>query len=160
MTNLFFTAILGLQLLIVAVYDARHMRIPDISNLFLANTGVAAVWLINQVDIYDAIGGMLFGLTLFALLRLTYFRVRGTHGLGLGDVKFAGAAGVLTGFSGFSVFVFLSCLTALSFVFLRSLVLKKPVKNTDCLPFGPFLATGLFVCWTLRPWLDSRLFAV
>ncbi|MEM8863320.1 MAG: A24 family peptidase [Chloroflexota bacterium] len=128
--------------LAIAIVDFISLRIPDVLNCLLAATGFA--WQIMNgsssllLQIFYSIGLLIF----FYLIRVWHFASAEKQGLGLGDVKMAGAAGLWISPLNFPVFVFLSSSTGLLF----ALIKLGRAKSTK-IPFGPFLALGLFLTW-------------
>lgn len=116
------------------VTDLRDMIIPDESVLLLFVTGSLWRWL-YRLSVQEALCGILTGLCFLGLIR---FLSRG--GMGLGDVKLAGALGVWLGGSGMAVCLILAFLaggmTGLMLWF------GKRVEPGSQIPFGPFLALG------------------
>jgi leader peptidase (prepilin peptidase) / N-methyltransferase len=128
----------------IAVVDARERIIPDWANAALGGAGlVLAGW--GDLDglwAAAAQGAVSFGL--FWAFRSLYRRVRGVQGLGFGDVKFLGAAGIWIGLGGLAPLLLLACLSALAVVAIARLR-GAAITGRFALPFGPFLAFGLAV---------------
>ena len=124
--------------------DFRRMIIPDALNFALAAAGLAyqglttpdALWL------HAAAGAGLFAV--FWLVRRVHAAATGRIGLGLGDVKMAGASAIWIGPWNLPLFVFLSSFVALVFA-LGSQLRDGKSPATARRPFGPFLAAGLLL---------------
>jgi len=133
----------------VAVSDMRRMTIPDPLNLLLAAGGFAFQLWRNQMPAYAV---LMFPAALFLgflALRLWFARSRGTAGLGLGDVKMAGASAFWISPWNLTLYLLFSCTGALLFVlylYLRGGRIDLKMK----VPFGPFLGLGLMVTWVLE----------
>ena len=145
-------------LLLMSLIDFRLKIIPDQINVFLLVLGIALAALkyfdffthtsflgkdsllfnISAQPLINHFWAAIFGLFLFGLIVVLS---RG-KGMGMGDVKLAGVLGFLLGvpvvFSFFSSFV----IGAIVGVFLL-IFGKKSLK--DAVPFGPFLAIGVFL---------------
>ncbi|WP_440408449.1 prepilin peptidase [Neorhizobium petrolearium] len=96
-----------------------------------------------------------FGLVVAALMwtiRYVHFKFTGRLGLGLGDVKLAGAAAVWFSPLMFPVFLFLA--SALALLFLAGSSLTKRQSLTTKIPFGPFLAASLIITWNIERLFD------
>lgn len=144
------TAILGWQLLLIAVVDGEHFWLPDVLTLPLIASGLAAAVLIDRSTALDHLIGAAVGFAALWLLALAYRRLRGREGLGGGDpILFAGC-GAWVGWLGLPSVLLWACLAAFSLVLAR-LILSKPVSGTDRLPFGVFLALGAWLVWLLGP---------
>jgi leader peptidase (prepilin peptidase)/N-methyltransferase len=87
--------------------------------------------------------GVIIG-AVFWLLRRLYFAFRGIQGLGLGDVKFLGAAGIWVGVAGIPMLLLVATITALTCVGAVQLSGRALTAQTS-MSFGPFLAIGLLV---------------
>ncbi len=75
--------------------------------------------------------------------------LRGTAGLGLGDVKMAGAAALWVAPWNLPLLLMLACLAALLAVAIVILSGRRLDRLTR-IPFGPFIGLGLVVVWTLE----------
>jgi leader peptidase (prepilin peptidase)/N-methyltransferase len=127
----------------LAWIDIRHGIIPDWLNLAIAGLGLIRIMTIGDPSAaLQAIGeGAAIG-ALFWLLRRLYFAYRKVQGLGLGDVKFLGAAGIWVGMTGLPVLLLVATLTALACAGITYLAGRSLTAQTS-MPFGPFLAAGL-----------------
>ena len=154
----------ALALLTLALIDVRLKIIPDELTILIAILGIAAIagggafHTFGQVEgsffeTYASIFGMrqnivlnygfaaLAGLLIFGVI---FFVTRG-KGIGLGDVKLAGALGLLFGWpDALLLFVFASFVGALAGLLL--LIFRHGTMK-DTIPFGPFLALGAFLVW-------------
>jgi leader peptidase (prepilin peptidase)/N-methyltransferase len=83
------------------------------------------------------------------LLRRLYFAIRKIQGLGLGDVKFLAAAAAWVGIAGIPVMLLAATLTALATAGVLQIAGQSMTRQTS-LPFGPFLAIGLWAGLMLR----------
>lgn len=144
------TALLGWQLLLIAVVDGEHFWLPDVLTLPLIATGLAAAVLLDRGAALDHLIGALAGFGVLWLLAFAYKRLRDREGLGGGDpILFAGC-GAWVGWLGLPSVLLWACLAAFSLILAR-LILRKPVSGTDRLPFGVFLAIGTWLVWLLGP---------
>ena len=95
-------AALALDVIAIAAIDARRFIIPDELTLAALVLGIAnaglETWPEGWSAVFSLIGAALLrGAVLagcFFALRALYARLRGREGIGLGDVKLAGAGGV------------------------------------------------------------------
>jgi leader peptidase (prepilin peptidase) / N-methyltransferase len=138
-------ALLCVLCAILAWIDIRHGIIPDWLNLSIAALGLLTVILSeDRAAAIPAIGeGAAIGI-IFWLLRRLYFAFRGIQGLGLGDVKFLGAAGIWVGIAGIPMLLLVATVTALACVGGMQLSGRTLTAQTS-MSFGPFLAAGLLV---------------
>jgi leader peptidase (prepilin peptidase) / N-methyltransferase len=154
-----FGGALALTMTAIAAIDRRCLVIPD--KLVLAgltfgflNTAAADMAQLPAALFYSAMRGLLMA-SLFFALREAYGRLRGREGIGLGDVKLAGVAGVWLSWIGLSVAVDVAALSALAVVVLQALRGRR-VTATTAIPFGLFLAPAIWVAW-LWEVLTARL---
>lgn len=135
-------------LLAISLVDIRHRIIPDALNLSLGAAGLSAVWSVKDVSPWPnlAIAGFYFGL--FWLVRHGFYRATGRIGLGLGDVKLAGASGCWLGLNSLSAFVGIASASALLFILLHRIIRTEPLDER--LPFAPFMALALAASWLVE----------
>jgi leader peptidase (prepilin peptidase)/N-methyltransferase len=158
-------AVLGWQLLLIALVDAEHFWLPDALTLPLFLSGLfAAVALAptsGQGGALDGgwslIGPMTPSLIGAAagfgglwLLAFLYKRLRKRDGLGAGDPFMLGAVGAWVGWIGLPSVLLWASVSGLSVV-LAKVVLRRPVSATDRLPFGVFMAIGAWLTWLYGP---------
>jgi len=150
--------VLGASLAVVAVTiavtDWRYLIIPDGLNatgLVLAFIHAAVR---NPEAVLSAIAlATIRGATLalvFLMLRSGYQSLRGKQGLGWGDVKLAGVAGVWLDWLTIPIALQVAALTALASYLGRQIVLGHPISPTIRLPFGFFFAPAIWICWLLE----------
>ncbi|MFH1188799.1 MAG: prepilin peptidase [bacterium] len=157
-----------MTLLTMSLIDLRLQIIPDGLTLFLCGVGVcsvlyyhfctqfgepfgrsavvgtslgsyASVFSLSSNPFFTTLYGVLFGLLFLGGL---YVMTRG-RGIGFGDVKLAGALGLLMGWPD------IACVLMLAFIFGAGVSIplmlfrKKGIK--DAVPFGPFIALAVVV---------------
>ena len=137
-------------LLLLAASDLRAMILPDRLNAMLAAAGLGQSLLLGVPHLRDAILGSVLGGALLLLLAGLFRRLRGREGLGLGDVKLVSAAGLWVGWQGLPLLLSIASTTALAFLGARALR-HGQVDRATLIPFGPFLAGGTLVTWSLLP---------
>jgi len=139
-------AVFGLPLFVIlfaiAWIDLATFRIPNLLNLLLAVIGIAWQIHLGLTPVHWQIFfALILAGTVFAVRHFFYQRT-GLHGLGMGDVKMAGAAGLWIFPHNLPLFVMISSLSGLSYA-----LIKNGTSRVHAVPFGPFLAFGLFVTW-------------
>jgi leader peptidase (prepilin peptidase)/N-methyltransferase len=143
-------ALLALASFALAWIDFRCGIIPNWLNLVIVLAGLARAWLLDGWDaaLAAVVDGLMIGATVF-VLRWLYFRFRGHHGLGLGDVKLLAASAVWIGVAGIPIQLLVGSITALiAAVTLH--VTGRTITRHTALPFGPFLALGLLATLAMR----------
>jgi leader peptidase (prepilin peptidase)/N-methyltransferase len=150
---------LALLMLAVAAIDARRFVIPN--ELCAAALGLALAHAAIQEPhaVFAAIAeAVLRGAVLaliFLALRELYRRLRGREGLGLGDVKLAGAGGAWLGWSMIPIAVEIAALGALAYYGVRHFAGARPLRATSRIPFGLFLAPAIWLGWLLETLLST-----
>jgi leader peptidase (prepilin peptidase) / N-methyltransferase len=143
-----FTILLACLLSAISYVDFRHMRIPDLLSTLLLLGGLA-FWLVTARGSLPTqiIAGAGMAAALW-LVRITHASLTGRIGLGLGDVKMVGAGAVWINPMLLPFFVFSASASGLAY----ALYIGKEGQDGR-LPFGPFLAIGLFSCWMTEHYL-------
>jgi leader peptidase (prepilin peptidase) / N-methyltransferase len=144
------TALLGWGLLLIAAVDARHFWLPDWLTLPLLIAGLAVTALFDRPALIDHLIGAAIGFAVLWGIAAAYRRARGREGLGGGDFRLLAAAGAWTGWMGLPSVLLWASVAGLSLVLAR-LVLKQAVSGEDRLPFGVFLALGIWMTWLYGP---------
>ena len=144
------TALLGWQLLLIAVVDGEHFWLPDQLTLPLLASGLLAAAALDRLSVIDSMTGAAVGFGGLWLVGRAYRHVRGCEGLGGGDPFLLAAGGAWTGSVGLPSVLLWSALAGLSVVAARLLTGGR-VSGADRLPFGVFLALGVWLTWLLGP---------
>ncbi|MDR3468739.1 MAG: A24 family peptidase [Xanthobacteraceae bacterium] len=132
-------------LMAICAIDARFGIIPDGLVVAIACGGCLEMAMtgVDPVQRTIAAAMMLAGAWLF---RASYFRVRGFHGLGLGDVKLTAAGVLWTGLGPVPAIILIAVVSALACVILQRLQGNR-VTGRDAIAFGPHLALGIWLTW-------------
>jgi leader peptidase (prepilin peptidase)/N-methyltransferase len=136
-------------LCVIALFDARYFVIPDGPLLFLVLAGAATA--LGATD--EAAARFAAGMTGFVALQLIgllYETLRSTPGVGGGDARLFGVAGLWLGFAGLPACLVYAVLSALAsaVVAARQGALESARQP---IPFGPHLALGLWLVWVFGP---------
>lgn len=149
-------AALALIMLAVAVIDLRLLIIPDELSALAAALGLADIafeqWEDMPAAALDALTRCAVSAALFFAFRFAYRRARAREGIGLGDVKLAGVAGIWLDWASLPVAIEIAALTALGFVAVRGVRSRRAPDPFAKLPFGAFLAPAIWLCWLLARW--------
>lgn len=140
-----FWLFVGICLIIIMVTDYLYQIIPD--GVVLALTGITFVYrfvlvragIMQVTDFYS----MLLAACGASLFFLFLHQVTKGRGMGLGDVKFAFPMGLLLGFPGIFVGIFLSFVIGACVGILLLVTKQKKIGQT--IPFGPFLIIGTVI---------------
>ena len=144
---------LALLAIAIAVVDARYFIIPNeltaaVLVLALVNAAVTSPFAMWEGVALAIVRGAALGL-LFYLLRAAYRRLRGREGIGLGDVKLAGAAGAWLSVLAAPIAIEIAALAAISVFAVRYYLAGRPLDTALKFPFGLFLAPSIWIGWML-----------
>jgi leader peptidase (prepilin peptidase) / N-methyltransferase len=144
---------LGLLMLGIAAIDVRRFVVP---NILSAGAFVLGVTHAAMAGPDSALEGALMALSraafaagLFLLVRIAYRRLRGHDGLGLGDVKLAGAAGAWLSLPMLPISIEIAAVTALAAYVFRQRKRARLVRAADRIAFGAFFAAAIWLGWML-----------
>ena len=149
---------LAVLMIAIAIVDARRFIIPN--ELTAAALALGFLHAAIQGPVVEALASAaLRGAVLavaFLSLRVLYRRIRGRDGIGLGDVKLAGVAGVWLDWWVLPVAIEIAALAALAVYAMRFLHGRTSVRSMTKLPFGLFFAPAIWLGWLL----ESALFPI
>lgn len=129
------------MLAIIIVSDYYYMIIPDEILIFFGVTLALEVLLINGIDAFGI--SLLSGIISFGvmfLIKLFGDFIFKTESMGGGDIKLLFFLGFVLGWPQALLSIFLGSIIGLP----MSLIVLK-IKNTNIIPFGPFLALGAII---------------
>jgi len=125
-----------------SIVDLRHREIPNLASWLVGFIGVIAWQDSPQMLLINALSAGVIGLGLAALGEWAW-RTSAREALGLGDVKLIAAGTVAVGVANLWVMLLLAAIGGIT----SALVARA--RNQEGIPFGPFLAYGLFVSFLL-----------
>ena len=146
---------LAILMIAIAIVDARRFIIPnELTAAALAlgflNAAMQDSGLVLELLAVAALRGAVMAIA-FLSLRVLYRRIRGHDGIGLGDVKLAGVAGVWLDWWVLPVAIEIAALAAIAVYAVRFLYGRRPSARLKAkLPFGLFLAPAIWVGWLLQ----------
>lgn len=139
----------GWMLLALAVLDARHFWLPDALTLPLAAIGLTVGdWILPAPFLDRAIGAGIGYAGLF-LLAVSYRRLRGREGLGLGDAKLLGAIGAWLGWQVLPIVLLAASVAGLLWALLQGLR-SRTMTSATRLPLGTFLCLSVVPAWLVQ----------
>ena len=137
---------LGWMLLVLAAVDMFAFRLPDILTLPLIAVGLAVSWWLPEHDLIGHTVAALLGIAIFYGIAVAYRRARGQDGLGMGDVKLAGAAGAWLGWQDLPFVVLLAC--AFGFLWVGVAMMRRGrTALGERIPFGVALCFAIWITW-------------
>ena len=135
------TCALGWVLLVLAVLDWRHLMLPNALTLPLIPAGLAVAWVLAPESLVDHAIGAAAGFVFLALVAGIYRRLRGREGIGLGAwVSWQGLPSVLLA----------AAVVGLAGALVQARLAGRLDPEQE-LPFGPYLAGGLWLVWLYGP---------
>lgn len=144
------SALLAWQLLMLAVVDGENFWLPDVLTWPLVVTGLFAAWGLEPEALVGRGLGAAAGFASLWAIGWLYRRMRGRDGLGGGDPFLMAGAGAWVGWQGLASVMLWAGIAGLSLVLSRRLT-GKGVSGGDALPFGVFLAIGIWLTWLYGP---------
>lgn len=143
---------LAVLMIAIAFVDARRFIIPNELTAAALALGFLHAAIQDSGSVVEALAdAALRGAVLafaFLSLRILYRRLRGRDGIGLGDVKLAGVAGVWLDWWVLPGVIEIAALAALAVYAVRYLLGRRPVRLMR-LPFGLFFAPAIWLGWLL-----------
>lgn len=137
-------------LVCAALFDALYLILP--TRLLVVAAGCSIV-LLRQGDFETALAHATAGLLSFGALRLLamgYEALRGRPGLGGGDARLFGVAGLVLGFEGLPSCLLIAVASALTTLAIERRDAGLP-RAEHAMPFGPHLALGLWLVFVFGP---------
>lgn len=153
------TVILFCTLAALSLIDARTQRLPDVLTLPLILAGIAVNAVIFS-SLWVALAGAGLGYGVLVALELAYRRLRGRDGLGRGDAKLLAAGGAWCGAWLLPLILLVGSASALAYVLLLAVLRRRAPDPGQPMPFGPWLALGIALCWIYRAYGPGLLPAI
>lgn len=148
-----FGAGLAVIMCVIAAIDARYFIIPDELSIAAIVLALAAARLepagsADEVAWAVARGAVLA--LLFLILKVAYRAFRKKDGVGMGDVKLAGVAGVWLGWQTAAITIEFAALSALISYTVCCCLFKRSLRTNAFLPFGLFFAPAIWLGWLIE----------
>lgn len=145
------TLVLAAGLIALSAIDFETLRLPDAITLPLAVAGLLIAFALDwQPEWPWRLGAAVAGYLFIWLLGFAYEALRGHPGIGLGDAKLLAVAGAWLGPEGVPVALLYACAGALIFTIARYAA-GRPLGRSEPMPFGPFIAGGIWLVWIFGP---------
>lgn len=148
-----FGTLLAAAVVFIAVVDLERFEIPDLGCVAILLCGLA--WTVETSEFKteafaEALLRTLVAAGLFYGVRTLYRVLRGFEGLGLGDVKLAGAGASWLSGPNMATALFVAVGAAIIVIIGRSVLAKERISSTAAIPFGAFLAPAIWIGWFLQ----------
>ena len=128
------------------IIDYKEQIIPNRLNLTIFETGLIFLFAAGIFNVNIAINmflGMLAGGGIFLLITLIGGMIAGKEAMGFGDVKLMAGLGLYFGLANIILVTLVAFL--LGAVISIILLLTKVRKNSEYIPFGPFIVMACFI---------------
>jgi len=147
-----FCALLAATTLIIAVVDLHRFEIPDPANIavFLLGLGWSQAWGFDLDALIQAVLRSLVTAGLLLAVRAGYRAVRKIDGLGLGDVKLAGAGAAWLSYPHIALVCLIAVVAAIAVIVARYAVAGERMSAHAAVPFGTFLAPAVWIVWFVQ----------
>ena len=145
-----FGALLAAAAIFIAVVDLDRFEIPDTGSFAMLVFGLAWTLEASGLDAEAFVEALLRSVAAAAILyavRAGYRAVRGFEGLGLGDVKLAGAGALWLSWSHITIALLIAVGGAIIVVIGRSVFARERIDAHAAIPFGAFLAPAIWIGW-------------
>lgn len=125
----------------IFIIDIDHCLIFYRFQIALALLAAAGMFTGQGAGVIDRLIGLAAGLVLFALIYLVFLFLIKREGIGIGDIILMATSGLLVGWQGIILVMFVSSVTA-SIVLLTVRCLNKENDRFHEYPFAPFIVFG------------------
>lgn len=140
-----FGTILLVGLVCLSWIDIKTFKLPNTLNLILAILGIVQTAYL-PLSLLNSLFGMVTGYAALVAVEYGFKAIRKKDGIGRGDAKLLAVGGAWCGVMALPLIVLLASLSGIIAV-LSSQVGKT--HQQGWIPFGPFLAFGIFSIWAL-----------
>lgn len=149
-TDAVFGTVLAAATLYIAAVDVDRFEIPDLGSLIVLMCGLgwtAVTWGFDLEILAETGVRCVAAAGLLLVVRVCYRAIRSFDGLGLGDVKLAGAGAAWLSWSHVAVALLLAVVAAIGVVLARSVYARQHVNSQTAIPLGAFLAPAIWLVW-------------
>ncbi|MEG3030063.1 MAG: prepilin peptidase [Oscillospiraceae bacterium] len=131
----------GLTLLCVALVDEKIMTIPDRCQVLLLGLGIISLWVLDT-PIKCRIIGIFSVSVALVIVNILCQKLLGQAAFGGGDIKLTAVCGFLLGWQNMLLAMFIALVFGGGYAIY--LLVKKRQRGDTQIPFGPYLAVGIF----------------
>jgi leader peptidase (prepilin peptidase)/N-methyltransferase len=135
-------SVLGWSLLTLGWIDTLCQRLPDVLTLPLLVAGLCEALFLEPDAVTSRAIGAIAAYAGFRVIAFAFRRLRGREGLGEGDAKLFAAGGAWVG-----AWLLPDVLLAAAGTALLYVLRKGRPDPAERIPFGPFLAAGIWLMW-------------
>jgi len=154
-TPALFSALLAGLAIWIAVVDLEHLVIPDLASAAMAALGLLLIVIETpggaRIEaLADALLRAIVAGGFLLLVRFAFLRLADREALGLGDVKLMAAGAIFLSWVGLPYSVVLAAFAAMLVIGLRALRHGTRIDREAEIPFGAFLAPGIWLAFLLE----------
>ncbi|MCP5380947.1 MAG: prepilin peptidase [Kordiimonadaceae bacterium] len=142
---IYFALPLWILLSALCYYDFKTMKLPNSLTLAVLLLGLVYSLFSNQDPLLTGIS-FLISTCFLLMVSYSYYKLRGYHGLGMGDVKLFAAGSVWLSPYLLPIVLLISSLTAILY-FILIMSNKDNAFLNQKIPYGPFLAIAIWLTW-------------
>ena len=142
--------LLAATLAVCSAINVHSHRLPDVLTLPLTALGLVVSSATGAAPLWWSAASAAAGFLLLAGIAWGYQRLRGRAGLGLGDAKLLAASGAWLGAGALPTVLLWATGSALVCVLLAQWR-SAALTGASRVPFGPFLAFGIWLVWLYGP---------
>jgi len=139
----------------LSFFDFKALRLPNILTALVLCLGIAYNIYIDK-NLSVPLTSFLISSALLIIISLTYYKLRGRLGLGMGDIKLFAAGAVWLSPYQLPFVLLISSLTAILY-FLISFERVNAAAINQKIPYGPFLAIAIWSVWLSGDYLIRLL---
>jgi leader peptidase (prepilin peptidase) / N-methyltransferase len=144
--------VLSFGLAWISAIDVDRLKLPDVLTMGLLFAGLFDAALDGTEVLLERAIGAAVGYAVLVLVATTYRSARGVEGLGRGDAKLLAAGGAWIGWANLPIVLLIASACALPVALGRANLTAQDRR----LPFGPFIALGVWTCWV---WFSASIFS-
>jgi prepilin signal peptidase PulO-like enzyme (type II secretory pathway) len=150
-----FSSLLAALAIWIAVVDLEYLIIPDLASAAMAALGLLLVIIETPAGArLEALGDALLRAIIaggfLLLVRFVFLRFADKEGLGLGDVKLMAGGATFLSWVSLPYSVVLAAFAAMLVIGLRALRHGTRIDREAEIPFGAFLAPGVWLAFVLE----------
>ena len=139
----------------LSFFDFRVLRLPNILTALVLCLGIAYN-IYTDNNLWVPLTSFLISSTLLIIISLSYYKLRGRFGLGMGDIKLFAAGSVWLSPYHLPFVLLISSLSAILY-FLISFERINAAATNQKIPYGPFLAIAIWSVWLSGDYLIHLL---
>ncbi len=146
-------------LIVLSVYDLRHFILPwKIMRIFLITSFLIPLFfgiLGDGFSLKYFVSGFIVAAPFYAIWHFSKGKL-----IGFGDIELMCGSGFLLGITSGFIATMVGFWSATIYVFLKMIISQKIMHGKTQIPFGPFLALGIFITFLLNLNLSDLVFGI